>query len=438
MNSDEIKRTMQERAAEVEAGAPDDRHIFYRTTPESSSAKRFRGTPPPIPYMLNKFGVRGTAVLLSGAGGAGKTWLELLLAASFRLKTPLLGDELAPQVQGNTVAIFPEDPEIIIHQRMKALCDKLGYAERDHLLDGIFLPAIYGEDMSLVTKGKDSGFTTTETYNALIDYIKRCPEVVCVILDPLNLLHGVDLEADPAAAQYFASRMSYLAKETNTLVIVAHHTVKGDSDPKKFDLEIALHVNNARGTGATMGGFRGVVSVAALPELKAKEQFSLAAKPSPGEYIAAKISKNNYGPLCTPFFLHKDIETGLLEYVRTAKGKRNSVEKTHTLNLFVPLVVKKVAELESEGKQLTKVGFTDIYSTDWKKAGNEKASKSTLSAAINKALLDGYLIEEPSKNASGRSIALLSIKGALPLPDSSTPGSFNSWLQGDDNAEDEI
>ena len=38
------------------------------------------------------------------------------------------------------------------------------------------------------------GLTTTEAFDALLDAARRMPDLAAVILDPLNLLHGADVE----------------------------------------------------------------------------------------------------------------------------------------------------------------------------------------------------------------------------------------------------
>jgi len=288
------------------------------------------------------------------------------------------------------------------------------------------MPELYGENMSLVTKGI-KGFETTPAFDAMMDYVKRCADIVCIILDPLNLLHGVDLETDPAAAQYFASRMAYLARETNTLVIVAHHSTKGSTgggtgtNKEDYSLAKALHMNTVRGTGGTAFGFRTVLTMATLPENFAKKHLGLAEKPRPGEYIAARIAKNNIGPEGKPFFLRKDMDTGMLHPVRPATRKVESVEKTLILNRFIPLIIKEVTEQEAQDKRFTKATFASIYSKTWKSAGDETASKSTLTAAIERALVDVLLCTEMLPRENGKDAPYLTTKGALPLPDNGPP-----------------
>ena len=317
---------------------------------------------------------------------------------------------------------------MIKHHRVRALCDALPPGTQESfLLDGLYAPPLYGEGMALVVKGA-KGFETTPAFDAVVDYVKRCPDVVCVVLDPLNLLHSVDLESDPAAAQFFAGRMAFLARETNTFVLVAHHSTKGPTALDKFDLESALHVNTTRGTGAIMGGFRAVLTLTTLPEKFAKGKFGLAERPAPGEYIAARISKNNYGPLGKPFFLRKDMETGMLYPVRPATQKVESVEKTLVLSRFIPLIVKEVAEQEAQGKRFTKATFAAIYNKTWKSAGDEEASQATLRAAVERALVDGVLSTEMRPNNSGREVPFLTVKGASPLPESGPLHTPNSGL----------
>lgn len=427
-----FKRIAEE--AESLAASPEDEglatsasarnHILFKLTPEDSSALRYRGEPPPLPWVFENFGIRGTAGIVSAAGGAGKTWLELIMAAMVLTGRPLLGDDLQPLISGRVVLCFPEDPEGVNHQRVHALTAALNDSS---LLEGLLIPPLYGEETALVVKSATGGFRTTDALEGLIDYVNRCGDVVCVILDPLNLLHGTDLESDPTAGQYFASRMAYLARETNTFVLVAHHSVKPSTE--KFNLEAALHASSSRGSGATVYGFRAALTMAVLPKDEAKKKLRLAEAPARGEYVAARIAKSNYGPESDPFFLRRDMETGMLHPVRPATRKVESVEKTLLLNRFIPLIVKEIADQEAQGKRFTKATFAAIYNKTWKSAGDEKASQSTLRAAIERALVDSFLCTEMLPSENGRAAPYLTLKGATSLPEDNPDSEFCSWLK---------
>ena len=151
-------------------------HILFQTSPEESSALRFKWQPNPLPFVFDNFGIPGTAVLIAGAGGVGKTWLEKILAAMLRTGQPLLGDDLRPMMTGNTVLCLPEDPELVKHHRLYALSDALS-VDKESLLSGIFTPDLEGESLCLMVKGAKGEFVKTTAFDALADYIKRCPGV---------------------------------------------------------------------------------------------------------------------------------------------------------------------------------------------------------------------------------------------------------------------
>lgn len=92
------------------------------------------------------------------------------------------------------------------------------------------------------------GLTTTEAFDALLDAARRMPDLAAVILDPLNLLHGADVERNEEAAQFFCSKLAQLGRESGAAIIVVHHSVKnGTGRGDKFNLEEALHVDTVRG-----------------------------------------------------------------------------------------------------------------------------------------------------------------------------------------------
>jgi hypothetical protein len=100
------------------------------------------------------------------------------------------------------------------------------------------------------------------------------------------------------------------------------------------------------------------------------------------------------------------METGVLTPVCPARMKPLTVQKTAILKRLIPLIVQEVAERESEDKWFSKTTFSNVYAKLWKNAGDMDASKATLSAAIDLALVDGNLKTELRENESGRDTAV--------------------------------
>ena len=412
-----------------ETEKPEGKHPFFSLSPEDCSFRRFKGVPPELPMVIDGLGFRGMAGVIAGNGGVGKTSLALQLCAMLATKKPLLGNVLVPKVQGSTLVILPEDPEIPIHQKVYRLADALK-EDGDTLLSYTYGPDAYGMDIRLIAK-TTKGLTTTEAFDALLAFAKRIPDLACIILDPLNLLHDVDVEESAGTAQYFASRMAYLAKETNSLVLVAHHTTKGEKIADKDKLEGALHQSVIRGTGAIVNGFRAALTLAELPPDFARKHLNLAQEPKRGEYIAGLVPKFNYAPKGNIFFLRRD-DNAVLWPVETEQAKRTvqKIEKTMALVSVIPRIVAEIASQEAQDKRFTKATFALVYNKEW-----TDSPQNVLKAAIERALADGYLCIDRRPASNGRESDFLTVTGAEPLPTDDSPPDLNTWLNGADMDE---
>lgn len=154
------------------------------------------------------------------------------------------------------------------------------------------------------------------------------PDLAAVILDPLNLLHGADVERNEEAAQFFCSKLAQLGRESGAAIIVVHHSVKnGTGRGDKFNLEEALHVDTVRGSGAIVAGMRGACNLVVLPPGVAKKRLNLPAMPRPGEYLAGKASKLNYAAQGDMFFLRRG-ENGVLYPVAPARKEGIARQRT--------------------------------------------------------------------------------------------------------------
>lgn len=204
----------------------------------------------------------GSPFVLCGAGGTGKTSMSLQLAASLATGRALLGPAFTPGVRGRTLVLLCEDPEEPIWQRTHRVGQELSAEELDAFDRMVNIQICLGEDMRLVRDDPARGLTTTEAFDALLDAARRMPDLAAVILDPLNLLHGADVERNEEAAQFFCSKLAQLGRESGAAIIVVHHSVKnGTGRGDKFNLEEALHVDTVRGSGAIVAGMaRGLQS----------------------------------------------------------------------------------------------------------------------------------------------------------------------------------
>lgn len=347
--------------------------------------------PPPLEWVFADTVMSGTPFIICGAGGTGKTSIGLTLAASIAIGRPLLGPVFTPEKTGSVLVLLCEDPELPIRTRVYQLGQKLGYEERCLFAEKVHIWPCLGDDMRLVRDVAGQGLVRTPVYGRLIEACKAIDDLVAVFIDPLNLLHGADLEKNEEAAQFFCSALAAAGQETGAAFFIVHHSVKNATNRgKSFDLSEALHADTVRGTGAIVAGMRGAANFAIMPPSVAKKQLGLRLLPAEGEYLAGKISKNNYGRLSGLFYARRD-EHGLLDPVEPEVAPEEAQGISTDLMLRVTQEIRNLAE---KHKLVTRNTFVNTYYNQW------KIKKTLLTAAIDKCLLEDWLYEELGQNSN--------------------------------------
>lgn len=406
---------VEEARRQLLSGERDTRHFLFRLDTEGPypTARYTRQTPPELKWAFRDMVLMGSPFVLCGAGGTGKTSMSLQLAASLATGRALLGPAFTPGVRGRTLVLLCEDPEEPIWQRTHRVGQELSAEELDAFDRMVNIQICLGEDMRLVRDDPARGLTTTEAFDALLDAARRMPDLAAVILDPLNLLHGADVERNEEAAQFFCSKLAQLGRESGAAIIVVHHSVKnGTGRGDKFNLEEALHVDTVRGSGAIVAGMRGACNLVVLPPGVAKKRLNLPAMPRPGEYLAGKASKLNYAAQGDMFFLRRG-ENGVLYPV--APARKEGIAPPADI---MPRVCAKVADLAKESRHITRRSFIRVYDSEW------GVSRRLLDDAIERALFEGWLELWETANESGRKTVYL-VPGENYDPPEERPFDFN-------------
>lgn len=394
----------------------DNRHFLYRLKAEGPypTEKYVRETPPDLQWAFKDTILMGSPFVLCGAGGTGKTSVSLQLAASLATGRALLGPVFTPERRGRSIVLLCEDPEAPVWQRVHHLGRDLEPDEMETFIHMSNIQPCLGEEMRLVCDGP-AGLCTTEAFEALLDLAKRTPDLAAIILDPLNLLHGADVERNEEAAQFFSSKLAWLGKQSGASVIVVHHSVKNSTGRgERFNLEEALHVDNIRGSGAIVNGMRGACILAVLPSKEAKKRLGLSVMPKPGEYLAGKVGKVNYAPQSDVFYLRRD-DNGLLHPIQPqTTAKRGNLAAD-----VMPRVCAQVAKLAEEGKQVTQRMFIRVYAPEW------NITQKLLNDAIERALFEDWLAVLDTLNDSGRKVSYLITGDKYVPPSESQQFDFN-------------
>lgn len=382
------------------AAMKENRH-FLETLEDGGAYRTLRylaEEPSPLEWAFNDTVLMGSPFIISGAGGTGKTSFSLQLAASLAIGRPLLGKTFTPAGCGRSLVLLCEDPEKPIWKRVNDLGKQLSAEDRRTFGTRANIVSCLGQDMRMVRRVRDD-CVTTPAFDALVDVARRMPELKCIILDPLNLLHGADIEKNEEAAQFFCSKLAQLGKETGAAVIVVHHSVKNSSGRgDKFSVDEALHMDTVRGSGAIVAGMRGACGLVMLPQKEAKSKLGLAALPKPGEYVAGRVSKNNYGECGEVFYLQRDCY-GLLHPVYPKR--RDACEEEQAAVRLIARICAEVAALQEAGKPITRRIFVRLYDKQW------GVSRQILDNTIEKALFEEALLELESLNASGKKTSYL-------------------------------
>jgi len=157
---------------------------------------------------------RGAKVILTGAGGRGKSTLLLLIVCNLAAGQPLLGHAALEVTSPQRVAVLmAEDALSEIEFRWERQMSELGYrrdvAERIAFLD---------------SQGARISLTNEDARQALFAQLRHHRADVC-ILDPLVAVHDAD-ENSNVAMRGVLDQLTPFQEETGCSFILAHHEPK--------------------------------------------------------------------------------------------------------------------------------------------------------------------------------------------------------------------
>ncbi|WP_268885677.1 AAA family ATPase [Fundidesulfovibrio magnetotacticus] len=208
-----------------------------------------------------------------------------------------------------------------------------------------------------------------------------------IVLDPLSRFFGGN-ENDNTLATAFCQLLEKLAKETGAAVVCCHHVAKGvGQTPRGFNLEAALSQEAMRGASGLTGAARWQSNIVAMPAKAAKEEIDDPDAKN-GVYLAAQVSKKNYGPPESKFFLRRGAG-GILLPVKNRRLQDLDLERVLKEKAYA---LVKSREEEGE-KPLTLKGIGDIEPARWKREGLKGATKVNVRQAIAVAIREERLFE---------------------------------------------
>jgi phage/plasmid primase-like uncharacterized protein/RecA-family ATPase len=387
-----------------QAPPPEPAGFFAEMKLDEIQARRFLDEPPSsLRWTLTGSLLDRTVGFVCGAPGTGKSTLLLQLAGQTATGEPLFGDDLKPGIKGRVLAVFAEEDERILHRRTRRVYTgaiqgqpgEWSQAEADFASNLHLVPAA-GQDLRFI----DTAGGTARASGAFMDFLalaQKMEGLALIVLDPLSRFYG-GAENDNATANLFCSLLERITAETGATVIVCHHTGKGAAlgADKKFSLDAALHQDAMRGASALTGAARWQLNLVTLPAKDARGIIG-ATEAGPGQYLAAKVAKKNYGPPEDAFFLRRG-EGGVLVPVEA----RRTAEDRDLQARLVERIAAEVRAREKGGMDpLTMKTLADVFPSRWKEE-IPGASKTAVRSAAEAAVLDGALFKVRRFNSGNR------------------------------------
>lgn len=240
----------------------------------------------PRPWKVERLLMNGDVTVLGGMGAAGKSMLELVLAVHWSLGLDYGPFKLrVPGVPLRSMIYNAEDDRGEQGRRLLAICAVYGF---DYLKvrDGIAFMDDRAFDLCLASFV--GGVPTIE--QAAVQFVCDAAiqeRVDVIIFDPLVNIHRC-AENDNGQMRHVISVLRWIARQTNTAILTAHHTGKRTAQAEKGDPDVF------RGGGAIVNSARVAALMSSITDDDAK---NLGVKREDrGSYVRVDNAKANYGP----------------------------------------------------------------------------------------------------------------------------------------------
>jgi phage/plasmid primase-like uncharacterized protein len=390
-----------------EKPAPVEDEAWFRDAVRAGSVARFIDNPKPeLDFVFADSLLSATVGLLVGPGAAGKSTLSILMLMAVATGRDILPGIFTPTRAGRVLGIFAEDCEEILHHSIKTISDTLFFFDREAL-------ALLRENMCVVsTPGHDLRLfddaqrlkAATEFYNVMNEVATGIDGLRLMVIDPLSRFHGAE-ENDNGAGTYFVSLLEKIAQKTRAAVLCLHHVGKRSGfNNNEFSLDAAMNQDVARGASGLTNGVRWQCNLFGIPEKSAKNIIGVKDA-NPGQFLALRVSKKNYGKPEPVHFLERG-HGGMLKPVEPIfkDGCGYDLENA---------VLKLVLGVVALQLMTTKRMLADAYHADWKK-DHPELSRAKLDNALASFVAKGRLTEVEGKNKSGKTIWVLTQKKTEP------------------------
>lgn len=228
-----------------------------RSRLEFKTPLEYQGEPEPTEWLVEGGIPLGVPGMVAAMGDTGKSYLLLDLCVRIAcgqqpIDKPIFGGNVVQN--GTAVYITSEDNDKTLHQRLNSIDPRMKRVHANaNKLQLLPLPDRGGSAPLMEQTSK--GIHETDHWLEIKERLLKIPDLKLVVLDPLQSFCLADVNADPAAGQYFCSMLTALASETGATVIASHHMRK-PSMRKEGALTPGDVRELIRGTTALVDGMR--------------------------------------------------------------------------------------------------------------------------------------------------------------------------------------
>jgi len=402
---------------EPEVSDPDGGGFFASLNVDDYLAGRYIDEPTqPLTYVFGgpqpqglKAGlVTRTVGLLTGDSGIGKSTFMLQIACGAASGHDFTDGVFPPESVGRVLVVCAEEDSRIVHKRINRIVSTYLPEGEGNLRAGA-LERLRRNLIVIPGSGEDLGFLMNDSgnprpsrvYDEFLQLCQRIDDLALTVIDPFSRFFAGN-ENDSVTTTKFVALIEHVKEATGASILAVHHTAKhqGQDARGNWKLDTALSKHAGRGSSGLVGAARWQVTLSGVPATDANELLG-TAHARDGQFLAGRVSKNNYGVESWPFYFTRG-PGGVLRRVEVKSDDRQGLS-----DWLVDKLVAEVAKLEAEGKNVTARDMQRIYATPWK-AERSDVTRTCIEAAIALALVHGRLFTVQRSNAKGRSTDYLS------------------------------
>jgi RecA-family ATPase len=191
----------------------------------------------PRPWRVKKLLMNGDVTVLGGMGAAGKSMLQIVLAAHWALGRTIEPFSLCvPDMPLRTMIYNGEDDLMENARRLMAVCLRFGFSYQDVRRNIAFMDDRATGDLVIATATRDQLLLNEPAVKFLVE-TAMSEKADVQMFDPLVNIHMCD-ENNNKHMSFVTRVLRAIARQCNTSVFVAHHVGKGSRGKDKGDVDI--------------------------------------------------------------------------------------------------------------------------------------------------------------------------------------------------------